>query len=206
MHYYIPLYIDRIQQTTNTAINCHQRLACFFVTLRFPQEGIFRDDSKAISRFFDALKYQINSYIDYKRYSDKRVHPTALHYLWAREFGPKNRHKHYHVVLMLNKDTFHTLGNYKFSIDESGSLLNLIQKAWCSAIALPPEIHHNLASVPDKHPCMWIENNNPEQRAAVEPRMFYLAKEFSKQINDGERSFGCSQNHPSWLNGRKTRA
>lgn len=206
MQSYIPLYIDRIQQTINCAINCHQRLACFFVTLRFPQEEIFRDNSKSISRFFDALKYQINAYIDYKRLSNIRVHPTKLYYLWAREFGTKNGNKHYHIVLMLNKDTFHTFGNYNFSSAKRGSLLNLIQKAWCSAIELPPEINHNLASAPDKRPCMWIENNDPDQRIAAEGRMFYLAKEFSKQSGDGERSFGCSQTNPSWLNGRKTRA
>ncbi|MGZ0302454.1 inovirus Gp2 family protein [Citrobacter freundii] len=205
MQNYIPSYANRIQQTITTAINCHPRLACFFVTLRFPQDIKSRDGKRTISRFFDALKYQINEYVDYKRLSGKRAHPTTLYYLWAREFGFKNGNKHYHVVLMLNKDTFHTLGDYNFSISTPDSLSNLIQKAWCSALDLPPEAYHNLASAPDKRPCMWIENNDPFQKAAAEQRMLYLAKEYSKQNGDGERSFGCSQNNPSLLNGRKTR-
>lgn len=198
-------YIERIRQTLNVSVRHHSRLACFFITLRFPQQGACRDDSEVISRFFDALKYQINRYIDIKRLDGKRVHATTLHGAWAREFGLKNGNKHYHVALMLNKDTFHTLGHYSFSSSGAGSLANLIQKAWCSATGLPVDLHACLASFSPDLPCMWIEHNDPYQRTAVEQRMFYLAKNYSKRCGDGERSFGCTQNNPSLLNGRKTR-
>lgn len=198
-------YIERIQQTLNVAVSHHSRLACFFSTLRFPQQGQCRDDSEVISRFFDALKYQINRYIDIKRLDGKRVHATTLHAVWAREFGPRNGNKHYHVVLMLNKDTFHVLGHYSFSSSGAGGLANLIQKAWCSATGLSPEFYASLVSFPPDLPCMWIEYNDPYQRTAVEQRMFYLAKAFSKRNGDGERSFGCTQHPPTSLNGRKTR-
>ncbi|MDJ6853225.1 inovirus Gp2 family protein [Salmonella enterica] len=202
---YHPLYIDRIQQTVNSAVSDHSRLACFFATLRFPQQGQCRDDSEVISRFFDALKYQINRYIDIKRSEDKRVHATTLHAVWAREFGARNGNKHYHVALMLNKDTFHALGHYSFSATGAGSLAILLQKAWCSATGLSPELYASLVSFPPDLPCMWIEHNEPYQRTAVEQRMFYLAKTFSKRNGDGERSFGCTQHSPTLLNGRKTR-
>jgi len=197
-------YIERILQTVNSAVSIHSQLACFFITLRFPQNGTGRDDDEAISRFIDALKYQINAYIDFKRSEGKRVHSTTLHYIWAREFGPRNGNKHYHVVLMLNKNTFHQLGNYILPDSGPGSLANLIQRAWCSAIKLPTESHANLASFPSEFPCMWIENNNPFQRTDAEKRMFYLAKRYSKRNGDDKHSFECSQSRPSLLNGRKS--
>lgn len=202
---YHPPYIARILQTVNSAVSIHSQLACFFVTLRFPLNGTGRDDDKAISRFIDALKYQINAYIDYKRSEGKRVHPTMLHYIWAREFGTRNGNKHYHVVLMFNKNTFHQLGNYTLPDSGPGTLANLIQRSWCSAIKLPIELYANLASFPSDFPCMWIENNNTFQRTDAEQRMFYLAKRYSKCNGDDKHSFECSQFRPSLLNGRKSR-
>lgn len=198
-----PLYIERIQCTVNSALSHHSQLACFFVTLRFPQNKACRDDHDAISRFIDALKYQINTYIDVKRSQDKRVHSTTLHYIWAREFGIRNENKHYHVVLILNKNTFHQLGHYSLPDSGPGSLANMIQRAWCSAIKLPVGSYANLASFTPEFPCMWIENNAPFQRTQAEKRMFYLAKYYSKRGGDNKHSFECSQSSPSLLNGRK---
>ncbi|HAN8831887.1 TPA: inovirus Gp2 family protein, partial [Escherichia coli] len=42
--------------------------------------------------------------------------------------------KHYHVILLLNKDTWCSLGDFS----EPSSLAAMIQEAWCSALHLEP--------------------------------------------------------------------
>ncbi|CAK5457872.1 inovirus-type Gp2 protein [Escherichia coli] len=42
--------------------------------------------------------------------------------------------KHYHVILLLNKDTWCSLGDFS----EPSSLATMIQEAWCSALHLEP--------------------------------------------------------------------
>jgi len=200
---YSPEHLKRIEQTLESAMMAHKRLSCFFITLRFPHRDISRDDNKVISRFTDALKYHINSYIDLKRSEGKRVHATAFYYIWAKEFGTINGNKHYHINLLLNKDTFHRLGGYEYSSAEIDSLANMIQKAWCSAAGLNPSIHSSMIHFAKDLPCMWIENDNIEQKIKVQNRINYLAKNETKDNDSNNRSFHCNQTKPSWLNGNK---
>lgn len=200
---YVSSYEEGIERTLNSAVESHSRLACFFITLRFPLEGTARDDNNVISRFTDALKYQFNNYIDAKRADDKNVHKTAMHFIWAKEFGKINGNKHYHFNPLFNKDTFHTLGNYCSPSEGTGSLANMIQHSWCSALGVPTELNRGLVHFMDDKPCMWLENNNPQQRDAIRQRMQYLAKEETKERGDNTHSFGTSQAKPTMLDGRK---
>ncbi|MCW0137115.1 inovirus Gp2 family protein [Escherichia coli] len=50
------------------------------------------------------------------------------------EFGKMYGRKHYHVILLLNKDTWCSLGDFS----EPSSLATMIQEAWCSALHLEP--------------------------------------------------------------------
>ena len=61
-------------------------------------------NSAVISRFC-ILKAKIPVFTSGKNDdANKRVRATTLRYFWCREFGRKRR-KHYHVILLLNKDT-----------------------------------------------------------------------------------------------------
>ncbi|MDQ4586627.1 YagK/YfjJ domain-containing protein, partial [Escherichia coli] len=42
---------------------------------------------------------RIDAYQKRKHREGKRVHPTTLHYVWAREFGECKGKKHYHLML-----------------------------------------------------------------------------------------------------------
>ncbi len=59
---------------------------------------------------------------------------TTLHYFWCREFGKEKGRKHYHVILLLNKDTRCSPGDFTVP----SSLATLIKLAWCSALHLEP--------------------------------------------------------------------
>ncbi|WP_208474310.1 YagK/YfjJ domain-containing protein, partial [Escherichia coli] len=56
----------------------------------------------------------------------------TLRYFWCREFGKEKGRKHYHVILLLNKDTWCSPGDFS----EPSSLATMILEAWCSALHL----------------------------------------------------------------------
>lgn len=68
------------------ALNVHPRLTALRVDLRLPDVPA-ATDAAVISRFINALKARIDAYQKRKHREGKRVHPTTLHYVWAREFG-----------------------------------------------------------------------------------------------------------------------
>ncbi|GHK49107.1 hypothetical protein ECZU08_47030 [Escherichia coli] len=125
---YNPFWQQRIRETVRHALNVHPRLTALRVDLRFPDVPA-ATDAAVISRFINALKARIDAYQKRKHREGKRVHPTTLHYVWAREFGECKGKKHYHLMLLVNRDTWCRAGDYR----APGSLAGMIEQAWCSA-------------------------------------------------------------------------
>ncbi len=100
---YNPFWQQRIRETVRHALNVHPRLTALRVDLRFPDVPA-ATDAAVISRFINALKARIDAYQKRKHREGKRVHPTTLHYVWAREFGECKGKKHYHLMLLVNRD------------------------------------------------------------------------------------------------------
>ena len=200
-------YAERTRQVFDAATEQYPRLAVFRADLRFPIDGTGRRDERVISRFIDSLKTHMASLFSAKRHAGITCdHPTSLRYIWCREYGLQSGNRHYHVVLLLNKDAFHQLGS--FDPPGSGklpSLANLIQKAWCSALSLPWPQYASRVRFPDGQP-IWIKQlknkeKPPEHFRALE-WAWYLSKEASKRYGAG-RSFGCSQDNPSLIGSRR---
>jgi hypothetical protein len=199
-------YAERTRQVFDAATEQYPRLAVFRADLRFPVDGTGRRDERVISRFIDSLKTHMTSLFNTKRQAGITCdHPTSLRFIWCREYGLQSGNRHYHVVLLLNKDAFHRLGS--FHPPECGklpSLANLIQKAWCSALSLPWPQYASRVRFPDGQP-VWIERNSQDyltQYSRAYEWALYLSKEASKQYGDG-RSFGCSQDKPSVIGSRR---
>lgn len=200
-------YAERTRQVFDAATEQYPRLAVFRADLRFPVDGTGRRDERVISRFIDSLKTHMASQFSAKRQAGITCdHPTSLRYIWCREYGLQSGNRHYHVVLLLNKEAFHQLGS--FDPPESGklpSLANLIQKAWSSALSLPWPQYASRVRFPDGQP-IWIERRNNQDEPSQYSRAFewalYLSKEASKRYGDG-RSFGCSQDNPSLIGSRR---
>ncbi|MES2027430.1 MAG: inovirus-type Gp2 protein, partial [Pseudomonadota bacterium] len=71
----------------------------------------------------------------------------------------------------------------------------MIKQAWCSALGLPFADFNQLVHFP-RGGVLHMDANSPEfmqQLQIVLDRAKYLAKEFTKQYGDGQRSFGCSR-------------
>ncbi|MGK2446157.1 inovirus Gp2 family protein [Escherichia coli] len=172
---YNPFWQQRIRETVRHALNVHSRLTALRVDLRFPD-------------VINALKARIDAYQKRKHREGKRVHPTTLHYVWAREFGECKGKKHYHLMLLVNRDTWCRAGDYR----APGSLAGMIKQAWCSALGVDAGRYDTLAHFPVR-PAVWLERDDDTGFQQVLERADYLAKESTKAYGTGERNFGCSR-------------
>ncbi|HHF8587957.1 TPA: inovirus-type Gp2 protein [Klebsiella pneumoniae] len=134
---------------------------------------------------------QQSHYLNKREKEGKRVRKTSLRVVWAREFAPDSHKKHYHVLLLLNGDTFNTLGAYD---SKKGTLLRLIRESWMSAVSFiyPPD--KELVHTPS-NPCYYLnakDGKKSESYGSLIYRTSYFAKKKSKCFTDGERNFGCS--------------
>ncbi len=184
-------YLNKIIDVIQAALKEHPRTFALRVDLRLPDDIFARTDPALISRFIDSLKAKLKADLTKKESEGKRVHPSTLRYVWVREFNQREDKKHYHVLLLLNKDTYAFLGGYS---QLTGNLAALITQAWLSALGINDERYQSLTYFPD-NPCYYLNDKTLSTDgvyAKLMVRVSYLAKVRSKISADGERNFGCS--------------
>ncbi|MBH3037984.1 inovirus Gp2 family protein [Serratia marcescens] len=184
---YHPNWQQRIAETFDCALNAYDRVLALRVDLRLPDTPA-ATDAAVISRFTDALKARFNAYFQRRRREDKRIWPTTLRYVWAREFGEIKGKKHYHVVLLLNRNTWCGPGDYQ----NPETLAGMIKQAWCSALRVDAQTHTVLARFP-ANPVAWLTRGDDISLQRALSQAAYLAKLETKVTDDGERNFGCSR-------------
>ena len=196
-------HLSRIKETLEKALTEHPRTLAIRVDLRMPSVSachlerdspVFFTNSKdeLISRFFASLKAQLNHDQRKRIKAGVRVHKCTLRYIWARERS-ENHKEHYHVMLFLNKDTYRFIGSYK---NEGNVLVNMVRKAWNSALGLDTDDRNHLVHIPQNPFYQMNRNdliNHLQEYQEVYYRASYLAKIESKDRSDGRRCFGCSQ-------------
>jgi hypothetical protein len=148
-----------------------------------------------ITRFIVSLKAQIAAYLKRRSREGKRIYPCPVYYAWAREFGELNGNKHYHLVLLVNREVFSCM-MLKLGVKGNGRglLLTMAAKAWSHALKLKgkakEKVSYHLASVFELN---RREGPHSSDYEGYLKRICYLAKKRSKENDDGERNFGCSQ-------------
>lgn len=183
-------YLQQIDSTLQLAIKCHPRTLAVRVDLRFPISAQRTDDA-VISRFCSSLKAQIQADLKAKARNGRRVHPCRLRYVWVREQDSAPLH-HYHVLLLLNADTYHCLGSFKAN---TGNLASRIRSAWASALGIGVAEIGGSVHFPD-NPIYRIDalsSNYPQSYGAVRYRASYMAKLATKNYGRHIRHIGCSQ-------------
>lgn len=185
--------VKRISETLGKALQEYPRTLVVRVDLRLPDAQVY--DSTLITRFLVSVKTQVKADLDRKKRANIRIHPCHVRYIWAREFGQHSK-KHYHVVLLLNKDAYAYTGSYQ---SEHHNLAYMIQEAWgralntgrtpdyrsyYSLVEFPTNPYYHLNTRKDGFNCDY---------QIVMNRVLYLAKIFSKDCSDGQRNFGYSQ-------------
>lgn len=189
-------YLERTEETIAKSLKQYPRTFAVRFDLHFPLEPrLFEKckiDSEVITRFFKALAAIILASEIRRTKEGKRVHTTVLRYVWVREFGKAGR-KHYHVLLLLNKDAYKGLGMF----NQKGSLADMISRAWLSAMGISESKRRGLVHFAN-YGGYWLSNKLESDiydavYTNVVIRVSYLAKDATKCNADDERNFGCSQ-------------
>lgn len=187
---YNPEFQAIIFNTVLKALEAHPRLMAIRCDLRFPLEATHAEtDPRVITRFIVSLKAKINADLKRKEKVWRRRLSCVLHYVWVREYGDVNGNKHYHVLLFVNKDVYHSLGDY---LALNGTLSTMINQAWCSATRLN---HLDFFSLVHFARVFYLDKNKHVLQFQIErvvDHANYLAKNVTKRYGDGERSIGSS--------------
>ncbi|MCE1608849.1 inovirus Gp2 family protein [Enterobacter ludwigii] len=184
-------YQQAFYNVIRNAVDEFPRTVTLRVDLRFPGDYRYGLSSKDVTHFIESLKAKLLADCQRKNRRWGRNRPNRLRYVWVRELGERNRRKHYHVLLLLNKDFYHGAGSY----NANDSLYALIQQAWCSALGLDSEQYSGLANMAENG-CYYLNRKSPnymQQLTELLKRMDYLAKDHTKSYGDGYRSIGMSR-------------
>jgi hypothetical protein len=195
-----------MHRVIDNAIAEHPRTMLVMVILRIPYSRFddvphpfkYSQRDKLLSRFIDSLKAKLRAHGKRIRRSGKRCHQTSLRYFWVRETGPENQHEHYHMGLLVNKDTFCSLGSFH---SERNNLGSYIEEAWLSGLGLSIDDvadmgeYETLVHFPE-HPLYYLDCNSAgygDVWRDMSERLEYYAKDYSKDYSRQIRSIGCSQ-------------
>lgn len=189
-------HMQRLEALTAFVMNEHARVLAFGLDLSLPQHNQHKGyESAVITRFIASLKAQIAAYLKRRSREGKRIYPCPVYYAWAREFGDLNGNKHYHLVLLVNREVFSCMMlKLGFKGTGRGLLLTMAAKAWSHALKLKgkakEKVSYHLAGVFELN---RREGTHSSDYESYLKRICYLAKKRSKENDDGERNFGCSQ-------------
>lgn len=194
-------YVKRIQDTITKALNDYPRVMVLRVDLRLPEieTDSYKHDSGIVTRFIVSLKAQIEADLLKKCQAGKRIHPCRVRHIWAREFNEYGK-KHYHVALLFNREVYAYPGSYtNMDGKYTHNLALMIMEAWVRALGLNTVVNHQQYYPLVEFPagCYYHLSKNHNDYTAqllnVTDRLNYLAKDYSKDNSDSQRSFGCSQ-------------
>ncbi|MEN3752106.1 inovirus-type Gp2 protein [Mangrovibacter sp. SLW1] len=84
------------------------------IDLRFPGDASIpvKTDANTITRMMKSLDEKIKANGKRRQKKGIRVYPCRIRFVWVREFGKKGN-RHYHVLLLLNKDAYYHPGDYR---------------------------------------------------------------------------------------------
>lgn len=182
-------YLERLYETTQLALSDHRRVFALRFDLRFPDD--YRPPASGnavISRFVDSLTVRIESARERSRRLHGTAHQTRVRWCWVREIGQEGR-PHYHFVLLLNKDAYHTVGRFHSGRE---NLYSRLQSAWASALRIPSEGADGLVHVP-ANPQYHLSQDDHAEMEDYFHRASYLCKAATKDYGSRCRAFGCSR-------------
>ena len=185
---FISEYLERLYETTQLALSDHRQVFALRFDLRFPDDSLPDSGSAVISRFVDSLTFRIQSARKRSERLNGSAHRTSVRWCWVREIGQKGR-PHYHFVLMLNRDAYHTVGRFQ---SERENLYSRIQAAWASALKITFEEADGLVHVPANATFHLSQDDSGEMDQYFH-RVSYLGKAETKDYGKRCRAFGCSR-------------
>ncbi|MEL7937711.1 inovirus Gp2 family protein [Pseudomonas delhiensis] len=188
---FVTEYLASLKNTIDLALGQYPRLLAFRVDLRLPL-GIDLPDyvytNQVMSRFIESFKAKIEHNRAKAREQNPYAHECKVRYVWVREIGAGQR-PHYHMLILLNRDAFYTVGRLQ---SENPNMVSRLQEAWASALGMQVEQMSGLVELPD-NPMYRVDRGGGEALAQLFHRASYLCKVVTKRFGDGCHGFGCSR-------------
>ncbi|MEG3113528.1 inovirus-type Gp2 protein [Salinicola sp. 4072] len=190
-------YLERSLQKLDAVTRINTTTFAFRVDLRFPVEMSrlpMHENNDVLARFFYFFRYEL------KRSQTK--YATQLHYLWAREQVNSDK-PHYHLMILLNKNAYDSLGC--FAPDGNGAysrnnLYHRMMRSWLKAMGFDHDDPRfkQLAHIGEDpvteipwscvlHRDDWMAMNEAVYMAS------YLCKAYSKPFGQGVHVFDGSR-------------
>lgn len=191
---FILKYLSDLKRTIELALAEYPRLLAFRVDLRLPQ-GIDLPDyaytNQVISRFFESFTKKIRYH---QREVGERgyVRGCKVRYVWAREL-PQGSRPHYHVLILLNRDAYYTVGRLGSA---KVNMISRMEESWASALGVSVQHVRGRVHIPEN---AEYRVNREIRRGKVDelPRLFYrasyLCKTATKSYGDRQRAFDTSR-------------
>lgn len=192
---FIREHLARLKQTIDLALWQYPRILAFRVDLRYPVGVELPPEAylnTAISRFMESFKAKIEHNRACARERSKDAHGCRVRYVWAREIGLGGR-PHYHLLILLNRDAYYTLGRLQSA---NQNMISRLHEAWASALRLPIEQVDGLVNFPADATYRIHRpfcSDEVDELFPLFRRASYLCKSASKAYGDRQRSFDTSQ-------------
>ncbi|WP_263258977.1 inovirus Gp2 family protein [Pseudomonas oryzihabitans] len=188
---FIREYLSSLKRTIERALEQYPRILGFRIDLRLPcgidlQAHVFTN--QVISKFIESFKAKIEHNRLMAREHNPYAHNCKVRYVWAREKGKSGR-PHYHLLILVNRDAFHTLGKLQ---SENINMISRVQEAWASALGLEVDQIAGLVEIPN-NPKYKVNRGDEMALSALFHRASYLCKAASKNYGQGYHGFGCSR-------------
>ncbi|AMF96265.2 inovirus Gp2 family protein [Vibrio harveyi] len=190
--------VNKIYEVLTQATSCFPRTFAFRVDLRFPRGYKFGETFPYMKKFFGSLESQITEELKRRKRRFRSVSEERLRYIWCKEID-KSENPHYHMVILLNKDNFQSLGDFKRVIRDECKCKHLYQMllcAWSRVLGIELEGAHRAVHIPEN--ATYIvkafegeEKEGNKQFRELFNRSVYLAKARTQAIGVS-RSFGRS--------------
>lgn len=191
---FIREYLSDLKRTIELALAEYPRLLAFRVDLRLPQ-GIDLPDyaytNQVISRFFESFTKKIH-YHQRKVGERGYVRDCKVRYVWCREVPQRGR-PHYHVLIMLNRDAYYTVGRLG---SERVNMISRMEESWAGALGVSIEQVRGRVHIPENAEYRVdreIRRGKVDELPGLFYRASYLCKMATKSYGGRQRGFGASR-------------
>lgn len=177
-------YLDRTFNVINCALNDYANVYAFRVDISFPSNWAIGEDQASLymDGFIRAFRYRINSNNAEIKY------PTVLRYVGTREYTKEGR-VHYHFMFFVNKNSYHTLGEFNIL---RRNLYTRLVTAYARSLTIEPCEAMGYVHIPS-NAGMVIKRGGVEGAKNAIYRASYLCKAYSKQYGNRKHSFLSSR-------------
>ncbi|KTT29574.1 transposase [Pseudomonas oryzihabitans] len=188
---FIREHLQRLHDVMQQALDDYAQVFAFRVDLKLPASGMlpsYASTNEVIRRFLASFKAKIEHNRSMARRSNRYAHDSKVRYVWVREVAGSGR-PHYHLVILLNRSAFRTLGYFR---SERGNIFNRLEEAWASALRLERDAVVGLVHIPENADYHLTRGDVKGQEAFFR-RASYLCKVATKVYGDGQHSFDASR-------------